>query len=328
MTQAQRAAIELAAANHNPIDADLALAVLEADQADLPPIYAAARALKQRVFGQTVHLCSVLNARSGHCPEDCRFCAQSAHFQTAAPTYKLLGREEIHAGLDSAAELPIARFGLVTSGRALAPALVDQLAEAIGTHRAEGVGWCASLGMLDETQLTKLASAGMTRFHHNLETAESFFPQICSTHTYQERIETLRAAKRAGLSRCCGGILGMGESLAQRVELALAISAEEIESITLNFLIAIPGTPLADQPPMSADEILRATAMFRLTNPAAEIRICGGRMLLGERQAEIYEVGGSGMMMGKLLTTSGQDVAADLQMLADLELVSERHSLA
>lgn len=328
MTESQLGAIEALAAADQPLDRELALAILEADDEALPRLFAAAHAVKQRAFGQTVHLCSVLNARSGACSEDCKFCAQSAHFKTAAPVYKLLPTERIHAELDDAAELPIGRFGVVTSGRALPAPLVTQVAAAIGSKRVDGVTWCGSLGILAEEQLAELHAAGMTRMHHNLETAESFFPQICSTHSYAERIQTLRAAKRVGLSRCCGGILGMGESLAQRVELATAICAEEIESITLNFLIAIPGTPMAELPPMTPGEILRAICMFRLTNPRAELRVCGGRQLLGDLQPQAFAAGASGMMMGRLLTTSGQDVDADLAMLRDLELVSERGPLA
>jgi biotin synthase len=327
MTDAELLAIEQAAAAHAPLDGPLARAVLEADEPQLPRIFAAAAAVKQRAFGRTVHLCSVMNARSGACAEDCKFCAQSAHFATGSPVYKLVSRDEMHRTLEAAAELPIKRFGVVTSGRALPDKLVDDVAQAVATKRVDGVHWCGSLGILEEPALRRLKAAGMDRLHHNLETAESFFPNICSTHTYQERIETLRAARRVGLSRCCGGILGMGESLEQRVELALAIAAEDIESITLNFLIAIPGTPLAEQPPMAPLDILRAVAMFRLTNPDAEVRVCGGRMLLGDLQPQIFAAGASGMMIGKLLTTSGQDVDADLAMLRELELEVERGGL-
>lgn len=325
MTKPQISAIELRADSAESIDDDLALAVLKAPVEELPRLFSIAAGLKYRRFGNTVHLCSIMNARSGACTENCAFCAQSAHHQTSAEVYSLRGKEAIHSAFAEAEELPVSHFGLVTSGCALRDAEVDQVAEAFSTKtNPKGLNWCGSFGCLDESRLRRLKSAGMKRFHHNLESAESFFPRICTSHSYADRLETVRAAKRVGLEVCSGGILGLGESLEQRVELARTLAKEGVDSIPLNFLVAISGTPLEAEPPMAPQDILRCVAMFRLVNPRVEIKVCAGRLLLRDLQGMIFSAGASGMMIGRLLTVAGRDVDTDLRMLEDLELVPER----
>lgn len=324
MTDQEVAAIEASAAAGTAIGGELALAVLKAGSAELPRVFAAAAGLKQRRFGNTAHLCSIMNARCGACPEDCAFCAQAACHATGVDTYGLAGASAIHAEFAEAEKLPVSHFGVVTSGGALNDAEVERVAEAFRSKKSAGLHWCGSLGCLSEAQLARLKAAGMKRFHHNLETAESYFPTICTTHTYADRLATLRAAKRAGLELCCGGILGLGETLEQRVEFAQIVAREPVDSIPLNFLVAIPGTRLEGAPPMRPLEILRAVAMFRLVNPAAEIKVCAGRLLLRDMQSMIFLAGASGMMVGRLLTVAGRDVETDLQMLRDLELTTER----
>jgi biotin synthase len=231
----------------------------------------------------------------------------------------LRAKEEIIEAYQAAKRLPIAHFGVVTSGMALKNNDINVICEAIRSTTDSDVVWCASLGCLGENQLKALKAAGLKRFHHNLETAESFFPSICSTHTYAHRLATVRAAKEVGMEICCGGILGMGESLEQRVELSLALARERVNSIPLNFLIPIKGTALEKQKPMKPLDIIRCIAMFRMMNPRAEIRVCAGRLQLSDLQSMIFFAGATGMMIGPLLTVAGRNVEEDLQMLEDLE---------
>ena len=303
---------------------DTALEVLRAGGEHLPQIMAAAWAVRVRGFGRTVSLCSILNAKSGACGEDCAFCAQSVHHHTGAEVYDLRRAEEIGAAYRKAAEVPVRRFGVVTSGGDVGAQGVATIGRAIRETEPTTVEWCASLGTLAPEQLRELKAAGLRRFHHNLETAASFFPRICTTHRYEDRLATLRAVKREGLEICSGGILGMGETPEQRVEFAATLAAEGVDAIPLNFLVPIRGTPLEHRRPMAPLEILKAVAMFRLMNPRAELLICGGRVHLRDLQALIFYAGATGMMIGPLLTVPGRNIEQDLQMLRDLELDTGR----
>ncbi len=303
-----------------PIAPDAAMWVLRSQSSDLPDIFAAASSVRRRFFGNNVYMCSILNARSGACSEDCAFCAQAARHKTNTGIRPLLSKSEIIKEYEEAAGLPIARFGVVTSGCALSSDGIERLCEAVRERQIPGAAWCASLGCLEAGQLAVLKDAGLSRFHHNLETAESFFPQICTTHSYEKRLNTVRAARAAGLEVCCGGILGLGESLEQRVEFAGILAREQVDSIPLNFLIPIPGTRLEHMETMRPLDMLRSIAMFRLTNPRAEILVCAGRVHLGALQSMIFHAGATGMMIGRLLTVAGCDVEHDLRMLRDMEL--------
>jgi biotin synthase len=302
-----------------PLSAESALAILRAAPPDLPEIFAAATALRRRFFGDRLRLCSILNARSGACAEDCAFCAQSAAHETHADVFPLLGEDAIaRAGREAAASLPITHYGIVTSGGALDAEGVERIERVIRRQTLDGVSWCASLGSVRREGLARLKAAGLVRFHHNLETAERFFPAVCSTHTYRDRLETIRAAKEVGLEVCAGGILGMGESLVDRVEFACALACENVDSIPLNFLIPIPGTRLGRIEPPPPVEILKAIAMVRFVNPRAEIKVCAGRAHLRDLQSMIFAAGATGMMVGPLLTVAGRRVEEDLRMLDDL----------
>ncbi|HID29236.1 MAG TPA: biotin synthase BioB [Desulfobacterales bacterium] len=309
-----------AAQKGKPVSAQTALAILRCPSYNIPEILHAATRMRQGYFGDSVTLCSILNAKSGACMEDCAFCAQSAFYGTAVQSLGLRTKKAIIEAYQAAKEYPIAHFGVVTSGRALKTNDINDLCEAIRRCPDSDVGWCASLGCLSKNQLKILKGAGLKRFHHNLETAESFYPTICSTHLYAERLATVRAVKDLGMEICCGGILGMGESLEQRVELALALAGEQVDSIPLNFLIPIKGTPLERQKPMWPLDIIRSIAMFRLVNPQAEIRVCAGRLHLRDLQSMMFYAGATGMMMGPLLTVAGRNMEEDLQMLKDLEI--------
>ena len=317
-----------------PIPPDLAAAILRADAGEVPDVVAAASAVRQKFFGNAVHLCSILNAKSGRCAEDCAFCAQSARHDSDAAVFPLVSKEAICRAYDAAgrtyddaAALPLGHFSVVTSGGRLSSRSVERICDAVAARPGAGIdqaAFCASLGCLDLESLKALKRAGIHRYHHNLEAAESFYPSICTTHTYQERLATIRAAREAGLEICSGGILGMGESLEQRVELAAALGAEGVDSIALNFLLPLPGTALESIEPMKPLEIVKSIAMFRLINPRAEVRICAGRALLRDFQSWIFHAGATGMMVGSLLTTPGREVDDDLAMLKDLGLEIER----
>ena len=309
-----------AAHEGEPVSAQTALAVLRCPSYNIPEILRATTRMRQEYFRDSVTLCSILNAKSGACGEDCAFCAQSSFHGTAVQSLALRSKETMIEAYQAAKKYPITHFGVVTSGRALKTKDIHDLCEAIRSSPDSDVGWCASLGCLSKNQLKMLKAAGLKRFHHNLETAESFFPTICSTHLYAERLATVRAVRELGMEICCGGVLGMGESLEQRVELALALAGEQVDSIPLNFLIPIKGTPLERQKPMRPLDIIRSIAMFRLVNPQAEIQVCAGRLHLRDLQSMIFYAGATGMMIGPLLTVAGRNMEEDLQMLKDLEI--------
>ena len=310
--------IRRAAEKGEPISGEAALHVLRSPSGELPEIFAAASMVRERYFGNRIGLCSIFSAQSGACSEDCAFCAQASCHDTDTRFHPLCSKEEIADAFEEAARLPVTRFGVVTSGCALSTDGVELLCGVIEEKRNERISWCASLGCLDYEQLLRLKAAGLKRFHHNLETARSFFPQICSTHSYEMRLETVRNAKRAGLEVCCGGIFGLGETAEQRVEFSLLLADEGVDSIPLNFLIPIPGTRLEKREAMKPLDILRTVSMFRLTNPGAELRVCAGRVHLGDLQSMIFHAGAGAMMIGRLLTVAGQGVERDLKMLSDL----------
>ena len=309
-----------AAIKGEPVAEQIALAILRCPSDNILEILRAATVMRQRHFGDKISLCSILNAKGGACGEDCAFCAQSSFHKTTAEIIPMLTSEEIINAYRAAKQMPIAHFSLVTSGRSLQDDDIKHICNVVNTCPDSDVNWCASLGCLTMDQLKGLKGAGIKRFHHNLETSESFYPTICSTHSYAQRLATVRTAKELDMEICCGGILGMGETLEQRVELAVALSKESVDSIALNFLIPIKGTPLEKQEPMKPLDILRCIAMFRMVNPKAEIRVCAGRVYLRELQSMIFYAGATGMMIGPLLTVAGQDVDKDLQMIKDLEV--------
>lgn len=305
-------------------DLDQAARLLEpASLAELGELMARAGRARQAAQGQTVELCAIVNARSGRCSEDCAFCAQSAHHQTQAEVYPLLSAEEIVARSRAATAAGATRFGIVTSGRGCpeGPAL-DEICRAVEAIRQEGrISPCGSLGLLRADQARRLASAGLTRYHHNLEAGPSHFPRICTSHGFEDRVETVRLAQAAGLEVCVGGIVGLGESPRERAELALATAQLEPESVPLNFLNPIPGTRLGHLPRLTPLQALAAVAVFRLMLPQAQIRTCGGRQqVLGPLAPLMYLAGADATMIGNYLTTEGRQPADDLADLAALGL--------
>lgn len=296
------------------------LGILQAKGADLGWILAGAQQLRETFRGTRAGICMIINAKSGHCSEDCRFCAQSVHYQTGAPVFPLKSREQIVTEAQHAARSGARCFGIVTSGSRISPgAELDSVLGALRDIRATtDIAPSASLGLLDEATANALAAAGCVTYHHNLETAQSFFPHICTTHDYAEDLETVRLAKAAGMKVCCGGLFGLGESVEQRLEFGLTLRELFIDSVPINFLNPVPGTPLAAAPPLEPMEALKIVALFRYLMPDRHITVCGGRgSTLGDFQSWIFHAGASGMMAGNYLTTPGRQLSDDLRMLTD-----------
>jgi biotin synthase len=297
--------------------------IFELSWPDFWPLLQKTSELRQLHFGQRVSLCVIINAKSGLCSEDCAFCSQSAKAQTGVPSYPLLPRERLVEAAQAAAEAGSARFSLVTSGRGITtPRDKEAILAAVAAIRdAVDIKVCASLGIVDRSFLGELKSAGVTRFHHNLEAAASHFSKICTTHTYAERLATIEAAQAAGLSVCAGGILGLGETVSQRWELAQTLADLEVDAIPLNFLHPLPGTALADRPRLSPLTALKAVAAFRLLHPGRSIIICGGRQVtLRSLSSLVFAAGADSLMTGDYLTTRGRLPEEDRQMLVDLGL--------
>jgi biotin synthase len=284
--------------------------------------------VRERRCGRQVSFCVIINAKSGMCSEDCAFCSQSARAASQVPHYPLLSREELVDAAEQAAAAGASRFSLVTAGRGLLSSR-DQsafLGAVAAIKAAVPIRVCASLGIVDRGFLGELKAAGLYRFHHNLESAESFFPSICTTHSFAERVATIEAAKAAGLSVCAGGIFGLGETLAQRWEMAQALKNLSVDAIPLNFLHPLPGTPLAQRPMLAPLEALKIVMAFRLFFPERSLIICGGRqMTLRSLAPLLFAAGADALMTGDYLTTKGRMPDEDRQMLADLglELVQE-----
>ncbi|MGB6065933.1 MAG: biotin synthase BioB [Desulfomonilaceae bacterium] len=267
--------------------------------------------------GQQFDSCSLINARSGRCGEDCSFCAQSAHHATECETYGLRSTDEILAAARAAQEMGAARFCTVTSGGALSDTEFDALLESLDQVRSEvDIALDASLGFLDEKRASRLEDAGVTRYNHNLETSNDYYPTICTTHTFDQRVATVRTVLSKGLSACSGGIIGMGETPVQRLDLAFTLLELGVDCIPINILIPRPGTPLQDAERLEPLEILKTIAIFRLILPTATIKIAGGREgNLGDFQAMALRSGANGMIIGGYLTTGGRAVEDDLSML-------------
>lgn len=274
-----------------------------------------AHALRFRYQGKRVDMCSIMNARSGKCGEDCKWCSQSRFHHTDIEVYPLVGADEaLHEAIHNASK-GVSRFSLVTSGRTLSPADTERICAIYRRIGSEcSIKLCASLGLLNREQLFQLKESGVTRYHCNLETAPSYFPQLCTTHTIEEKFQTIEWAREAGLEICSGGIIGMGESEEQRVEFALAIRRTGAVSIPVNILNPIPGTRLAGTPPLKDEEVVRAVAMIRILNPEASVRLAGGRSRIKAVEPELFRCGISGSIVGDLLTTTGSDIDTDKAM--------------
>lgn len=275
---------------------------------------------RRRCFGDRIDLCSVVNIKNGHCPMDCRFCAQSRHNQSGTAVYPLLNARRLWSDACKAWKNGVRRVGLVASGCALSKPELSMLIEAV-QGLSENGNLCASLGQLPADSLAELKQAGFTRYHHNLETSERYYPQICTTQQWRDRRATVLRAKELGLEACSGGLFGLGETWQDRFDLARTLGEMGVDSVPINFFKAIPGTPLENQPALTAEEALRIVALFRILLPETSIRICGGRpSILGTRQQELFDAGADALMTGNYLTTTGFSVDADWEMIGRLGL--------
>lgn len=279
--------------------------------------------IQEKFFGKRVDLCTIINGKSGRCGEDCKYCAQSARHNTGVDEYDFLPTEKILNVALTNERAGVNRFAVVTSGRNLSGKNFGRALETYKVLRGVlKINLCASHGILNAEQLSQLKAAGVTRYHHNLETSRRFFPQICTTHTFDDRIRTIKLAQAAGLEVCSGGIIGMGETWQDRIDLAFELAALEIKSIPINILTPIKGTPLENRPRLSAEEILRTIAIFCYINPNANIRLAAGRKFLPDCGAAAFKHGASAAITGNMLTTSSNTVADDLKLIRELGLTN------
>lgn len=293
-----------------------ALVLSSATGPDVFELFSAANSIRSRFRGGRVDLCSIVNAKSGACPEDCAYCAQSRDAKEPVETYALRGSEYVLKMAEGAKKSGAKRFCIVTSGRSPRDGELESIADMIRGVRALGLLPCATLGLLEADELRVLKDAGLERYHHNLETSRSYFPKMCGTHTYDDKLRTVRAAKAAGLSVCSGGIFGLGEAWADRVDMALEIKELDVDSVPINFLMPIKGTKLADVKPLSPLEALMVISIYRLIMPDKEIRVCGGRpQTLGEFNSMVFMAGADGLLIGNYLTAEGRRPEEDMKLI-------------
>ena len=284
---------------------------------DTNELYELAQMITRRHKTKHFELCSIVNAKSGHCTEDCRWCAQSRYHKTECSEYDLIEESDVLGYAIKASTHGVRRFALVTSGRRVSKAEIKTICSHVRMLRdSTTLDICASLGLVDEEDLQQLHDAGVTRYHCNLETSASHYPKLCSTHSQEEKTKTIKAAQRVGMEVCSGGIIGMGETESQRIELACQLNSLKIHSIPINILIPIQGTPLAHIKPISEEEIIRAICLFRLVNPDADLRIAGGRARLSEECLErLLHAGINAAIVGDMLTTIGSDIDNDKEII-------------
>lgn len=308
--------------NGDPINLSEALELMKLQGSECMELFSLANCVRSRL-GNRVDLCSIFNAKCGMCPEDCKFCAQSAHNDADVIPYPLMDEEEILNMAQMMEEEGAARFCIVTSGKEVESEDFDRVLSSLRRIRKEtALSLCISIGMLTEEKAYALKKAGASRIHHNLETSKSFFKNICTTHSYEEKIRTVEIAKEAGLEVCCGGIIGIGESIRDRIELAFTLRELDIDSIPINILNPIAGTPLSGAKALAPIEVLKTIAVFRLILPEKNIRVAGGREKnLRDLQCLCLLSGANGLLLGNYLTTLGRSPREDIQMIHDLGLI-------
>ncbi|MCI8771905.1 MAG: biotin synthase BioB [Lachnospiraceae bacterium] len=295
---------------------------LQLANADLEALCSAADEIRSVFCQNGFDICTIINGKSGKCTENCKYCAQAGCHATSAAEYPLLETKQLLEEARHNEKQGVLRYSIVTSGRRLSPKEVELACESIKTIKHEtNIEVCASFGLLEEEDFKKLKEAGVSRIHNNLESSRRYFPEVCTTHTYRDKITAIQAAQKAGLSVCSGGIMGIGETMEDRIDMALELRALEIRSVPVNMLNPIPGTPLADQKILSEDEMRRIIAIYRFILPQASIRMAGGRGLLEDKGMKCFQSGANAAISGDMLTTSGITVAKDLEMLEQLGYV-------
>lgn len=282
----------------------------------LEELYTAADEVRRFFCGDKFDLCTIINGKSGRCSEDCKYCAQSAYYHTSAEEYPLLSIEEIVDQAKYNADRGVLRYSIVTSGRALRDEEIDQMCAAIRAIRKQtDIEVCVSFGLLNEAQFRRVKEAGATRVHNNLETSRRNFPNVCTTHTFDDKVKAIKAAQAAGLSVCSGGIMGLGESVEDRIDLALSLRELGIRSVPVNMLNPIPGTPYADNVRLTAKDMRRIAAVYRFILPDAAIRLAGGRGLMEDKGEGCFRSGANAAISGDMLTTAGYSIETDMEML-------------
>ena len=287
-------------------------------EAPIEELCAAADRIRKHFCGPGFDLCTIINGKSGRCSEDCKYCAQSAHYYTDIEEYALLDSDSIVNQAVYNANRGVLRYSIVTSGRSLNDSEIDSLCKSIRKIKETcSIEVCISVGLLTKSQYTRLKEAGASRVHNNLEASEKFFPNICTTHTTADKIAAIQAAKEAGLQVCSGGIIGLGETMEDRIDLALTLRDLQIQSIPVNVLNPIPGTPLEQQTPLDYEEIRRTVAIFRFLLPKAAIRLAGGRGLMPDKGKACFLSGANAAISGDMLTTSGITIENDMKILSE-----------
>lgn len=283
---------------------------------DIFDLFASANKIRQTFRDNSVDLCAIVNAKSGACPEDCSYCAQSSKSKTDAAIYPLANKTVVLEKAKEAKDAGVKRFCIVTSGRKTGIREVKEIAAMIGDIRNIGLLPCATLGLMNKDELLFLKESGLERYHHNLETSERFFPEICSTHTYYDKLKTIDAAKSAGLSVCSGGIFGLGETWEDRIDMAFAVKELDADSVPVNFLMPVKGTSLANVDLLHPLEALKIISLYRFILPHKEIRVCGGRMqVLGEFNSMVFMAGADSLLTGNYLTTTGRTFSDDTKLI-------------
>ena len=275
-----------------------------------------------KYMSDKVEFCSLINARNGKCSQNCKYCAQSSHYRTDIESYPLVEIDEVVKVAHEAKANHVSRFAIVTSGKTPDEGrdFKIELEMIKEINKIEGLSSCASIGILDEEQAKQLAEAGLKRFHHNFNTCRSYYPEVCTTHTWEDRLNTCKLVKKYGIELCCGVILGMGETIEQRVEMAMELAEIEPDSIPINILMPIPQTPFENyHDKIDEENVLRTMAIFKIANPQAVVRFCGGRMRLSQENQELaLKTCVEGILVGNYLTTVGKEPADDIKMVSKI----------
>jgi len=301
-----------------------AFSLSEVSGSQIFDLFTSANRIRNHFKGIKVNLCSIVNAKSGLCSEDCSFCAQSSKSKAKIDVYPLLRKEIIIQKAREAKESGAKRFSIVTSGKKIPPKHLLKIANIIPEIIEIGLIPCVSLGLLTEKELFQLKSAGLECYHHNLENSERFFPQICRTHSYADKLKTIHAVKSVGLSICSGGVFGMGETWQDRIDMAFLLKDLDVDSVPINFLIPIKGTALENRDLLHPFEALKIISLYRFILPEKEIRICGGRMqVLGEFNSMVFFAGADSLLTGNYLTTSGRSYKDDLRLIKTYGLTTK-----
>ncbi len=298
--------------------------------ADLESLCQGANRIREMLQGSRVDMCSIVNGRSGRCSENCKFCAQSAHYNADCQVHGFLELSELLEDCGNMARQGVDRYSIVTSGRVMEG---EDLEKSIAAYQAMHEKYpdmvlCASHGLMSTEDMKRLHDAGVFMYHTNVETSERYFPEICTTHTYQDKLDQIQRARDAGLEVCSGGIFGMGETWQDRLDMALLLSELEIYSIPMNFLLPIQGTPFADRPRLPQEEIVRIVAVFRYINPDAYIRIAAGRSYFTDGGKLLFQSGANAILTGDMLTTVGNGTAQDREMLETMGFTLKEASVA